>query len=174
MKRLIGITIIGAALGVPTAANAEPGNIVGVEINTDGNPYGYWEYLPNGYSTVGEPWPVFIFLSGIGENGDGTLPAGGCSGPGHSGSYLCRNLRHGPQAHIWNNLYGSGTLSDWDDEERPFIVISPQNPAPLFVLGNPYEPEDMDDFLDFLIASLPITRGGSLEPGAAGLITSPA
>lgn len=29
-------------------------------------------------------------------------------------------------------------------------------------------------FLDFLIASLPITRGGLLEPGAVGLLTSPA
>ena len=29
-------------------------------------------------------------------------------------------------------------------------------------------------FLDFLISSLPITRGGLLEPGAVGLLTSPA
>ena len=29
-------------------------------------------------------------------------------------------------------------------------------------------------FLDFLITSLPITRGGLLEPGGVGLLTSPA
>lgn len=150
MKRLVGITIIGAALGLPTAANAEPGDIVGVEINTDGNPFGYWEYLPNGYSTIGEPWPVFIFLSGIGENGDGTLPPGGCSGPAHSGNYLCRNLRHGPQSHIWNHLYGDGSLLPWDDEERPFIVISPQNHLP-GSFTNPYGTAELEAFFDYMV-----------------------
>ena len=148
------------ALGAPAVAAADPGELVGIEIASvdvdadmvGDNGYGYWEYLPTAYDAIGEPWPMFIFLSGIGENGNGMLPPGGCTGPAHPGEYLCRNLRHGPQSHLWNNLYGAGNLSDWDDEERPFIVISPQNPAPLFVLGNPYEPADMDAFLDFLLA----------------------
>ena len=144
MKRLTRGLVAAGLLAAPSVANADPGDIVGIEIDSvdvDGdtvgdNVYGYWEYLPTAYDTIGEPWPMFIFLSGIGENGNGTLPPGGCSGPGHAGEYLCRNLRHGPQSHIWNNLYGAGNLSDWDDEERPFIVISPQNPAPLFYQGS--------------------------------------
>ena len=46
---------------------------------------------------------------------------------------------------------------------------------------HPYRTDPFDSgdaglktFLDFLIASLPITRGGLLEPGAVGLLTSPA
>ncbi len=159
MKRLIqGLTALGL-LGTPAVAAADPGDIVGIEIASvdldddmvGDNIYGYWEYLPTAYDTVGEPWPMFIFLSGIGENGNGLLPPGGCSGPGNPGSYLCRNLRHGPQSHIWDQLYGPGALNEWDEEERPFIVISPQNPAPPLVFGNPYDSDDMNEFLDYLI-----------------------
>ncbi len=146
---------------MPVAASADPGQLVGIEIDTvdvdedkiPDNHYGYWEYLPTDYDTVGEPFPMLIFLSGIGENGNGTLPPGGCTGPNNPGEFLCRNLRHGPQMHLWSQLYGGGAADQWDDEERPFIVISPQNPAPLFVLGNPYDPADMEEYLDFLIAN---------------------
>lgn len=151
---------------MPVVASADPGQLVGIEIDTvdvDGdsvgdNNYGYWEYLPTDYDTIGEPFPMLIFLSGIGENGNGTLPPGGCSGPNNPGEFLCRNLRHGPQMHLWSQLYGGGAPDQWDDEERPFIVISPQNPAPLFVLGNPYEPADMEEYLNFLIENYNVDR----------------
>jgi|GEM_PF-1289841 len=162
MKRLIQGMCAAGVLLTPAIAAADPGDLVGIDIasvDLDGdmegdNIYGYWEYLPTAYDTIGEPWPMFIFLSGTGENGNGVLPPGGCIGPGHPGSYLCRNLRHGPQAHIWNNLYGDGSWSEWDEEERPFIMISPQNPLPNGTQQNPtgpYDPDEIDDFLDFLI-----------------------
>jgi len=161
MNRLIQASLVAGIVSMPVVASADPGQLVGIEIDTvdvDGdtvadNHYGYWEYLPTDYDTIGEPFPMLIFLSGIGENGNGTLPPGGCSGPNNPGEFLCRNLRHGPQMHLWSQLYGGGAADQWDDEERPFIVISPQNPAPLFVLGNPYEPADMEEYLDFLIAN---------------------
>ncbi|MBV1857288.1 MAG: hypothetical protein KUG77_02675 [Nannocystaceae bacterium] len=161
MKTLIQASLVAGIVAMPVVASADPGQLVGIEIDSvdvdedtvGDNIYGYWEYLPTDYDTIGEPFPMIIFLSGIGENGNGTLPPGGCSGPNHTGEFLCRNLRHGPQMHLWSQLYGGGAADQWDDQERPFIVISPQNPAPLFVLGNPYDPADMEEYLDFLIAN---------------------
>lgn len=165
MRRLIqGMFALGV-LAAPAVASADPGQLVGIEIDSvdvdadmeGDNVYGYWEYLPTAYDEEGDAWPMFIFLSGTGENGNGLLPPGGCTGPGHGGSWLCRNLRHGPQSHLWNNLYGNGSLTDWvdaDGNERPFIVISPQNPLPNGSKQNPsgpYDPDDVNDFLDFLI-----------------------
>ena len=66
---------------------------------------GYYEYLPQGYDTDMQSYPLIVFIHGLGENGDGD-------------SQL-------------NDLLVTGIprlINDdqWDDE-RPFIVLSPQN-----------------------------------------------
>src|SRR5688500_4750488 len=100
--KLIALT---SALGslVPGLASADPGELSPIAINTQGNNYGYFEYLPEAYDES-EDWPVLIFLSGIGEFGNGTLPqpANACpNGPNYNEPVLCRNLRHGPQNLIY-------------------------------------------------------------------------
>jgi predicted esterase len=143
----LGIGLLAAAWS--GSAAADPGELSPVEIETIGNVFGYWEYLPTAYAEE-ETWPLFIFLSGIGENGVGTLDPTACAnGPDTAGDYLCRNLRHGPQNLLWRQIH-EGEAGLWDDVERPFVVISPQNPAPLFEY-TAYDVDDLDDFVQFLL-----------------------
>lgn len=138
-----------AVAGRAGVAAADPGELSPVEIDTIGNVFGYWEYLPAAYDEA-ESWPLFVFLSGIGENGVGTLDPTACAnGPDTAGNYLCRNLRHGPQNLLWRQLH-EGETGLWDDVERPFVVISPQNPAPLFEY-TAYDVDDLEAFLEFLL-----------------------
>ncbi len=69
--------------------------------------FGYYEYLPGGYSSNSNEYPVLIFLHGGSERGDGT------STP----SVLNKVLAHGPP-----KLIKAGS---WDPK-YPMIVISPQ------------------------------------------------
>lgn len=138
---------------LPTTAHADPGELSLIEINSrENNEFGYVEYLPAAYNED-ELWPVLIFLSGIGEYGDGTLPPDedGCERePGayqEDELYLCRNLRHGPQHEI---LEGR-----WDDVERPFIVISPQNNATPFSSAD-YNPLAVERFADYVMDTYPV------------------
>lgn len=128
---------------LPSSVRADPGLLTPIEIDTQGNNFGYFEYLPADYEESTE-WPVLIFLSGIGEFGTGELPPNGecTNGPNYSDPVLCRNLRHGPQNLIYNG--------QWDDVARPFVVIAPQNTAPLFSY-NLYNPVALDTFVDYLI-----------------------
>lgn len=146
----LGTALSATVLGtLPSTASADPGELTPIAINTQGNNFGYIEYLPEAYNE-GEDWPVLIFLTGIGENGTGQLPAtNDCrNGPNYNDPVLCRNLRHGPQ----NLIYQQQTFGTplWNDETRPFIVISPQNPAPLFTYV-PYSSNNLDAFVDYLI-----------------------
>ncbi len=69
--------------------------------------FGYYEYLPGGYSTNTSNYPVLIFLHGGGEKGDGTVvPA-----------ILDKVLANGPPKLI--------KAKTWDPK-YPMIVISPQ------------------------------------------------
>lgn len=149
LRRALAVaTGLLAALG-SGSANAAPGELSAIEIDTIGNDFGYWEYLPEAYDES-ESWPLFIFLSGIGENGVGTLDPTACAdGPDTAGDYLCRALRHGPQSLLWRQLH-EGEAGLWNDEERPFVVIAPQNPAPLYQ-SMPYDVEDLDGFVQFVI-----------------------
>lgn len=142
-----------AALAVPSVANADPGELRAVGVGTEGNNYGYWEYLPNAYDET-EEWPLFVFLGGVGEVGTGE-DDGPCSWPppqpdfdGESG--LCNHLRHGPQSLIWRTLYEGEDL--WDDVERPFVVVAPQNN----LVYSPYDPGALFDFLDYVEATYAI------------------
>ena len=148
-KKLSYLGSLLLTLTFSSSAWADPGALTGIEIDSQGNDFGYWEYLPTAYDEA-EDWPVLIFLSGIGENGNGMLDPTECgNGPDTAGEYLCRNLRHGPQHLIWNQLH-NGQAGLWNDEERPFIVISPQNPAPLYQM-TAYDVDDLDVFLQYLL-----------------------
>ena len=71
-------------------------------------PNGFYEYLPPAYDGV-RTAPLLIFWHGIGENGNGMT------------GQLERVLRNGPPRVIDRNAWSA---------DRPFIVLSPQNPGP--------------------------------------------
>lgn len=151
MPRQRLIPILAAAALFPTLASADPGELTAVEIGSQGNNLGYFEYLPAAYDES-EEWPLLIFLSGIGENGNGMLPDGqdSCvSGPNYPDGNLCRNLRHGPQNLIYRQQE-LGQTGLWDDTQRPFVVIAPQNPAPLFAMAA-YDAARLDTFFDYVL-----------------------
>lgn len=135
---------------------AAPGELTAVERNERGNNFGYFEYLPSNYDES-QDWPLIVFLSGIGENGDGMLPEGEdrCErGPNYPDGNLCRNLRHGPQSLLYRQLE-QGQAGLWNDQERPFVVIAPQNPAPLFAMAS-YSATALDTFFDWLVENYAI------------------
>ncbi|MCA9706460.1 MAG: prolyl oligopeptidase family serine peptidase [Myxococcales bacterium] len=132
----------------PTSAHAADGTLDLVEIYSDGNNYGYIEYLPDDYDGV-TPMPVLVFLSGIGEVGDGE-DDGPCSYPTYGPSFngtagLCNNLRHGPPYEAWRAL-STGQDNRWPDATRPFIMIAPQNP----IIYNAYSVGDLEEFFNWL------------------------
>ncbi len=84
---------------------------------------GYWEYLPSDYDA--EPKPLLVFTHGAswqGEGSDVTLP---------------RLLEVGPPALI---------AADAWPNERPFIVLSPQNPR-----AGCFDPGDIDAFYRYAL-----------------------
>src|SRR5262245_17892942 len=89
-----------AALLAPLSASAQQ---AAKTLGTTGAPYGYYEYLPDGYSGQDE-WPVVVFLHGAGETGNGT-------------TQLSRVLALGVPKNIE------------DGEDYPFLAISPQSPG---------------------------------------------
>ncbi|MEM7551855.1 MAG: dienelactone hydrolase family protein, partial [Bacteroidota bacterium] len=80
----------------------------------------YWEYLPPGYNTNTDSYPLLVFLHGIGERG----PA--------DGSQLNRVLRNGPPDQIR------------DGNDFPFIVVSPQ----LVDFRGNWRPQDVDRVIE--------------------------
>jgi MYXO-CTERM domain-containing protein len=147
VKRASFFLLVLGALSIPQLASAAPGELRAVGIGTQGNNYGYWEYLPSAYDEE-EEWPLFVFLGGVGEVGTGVDDTP-CEYPPQQpdfqgGSGLCNHLRHGPQRLIYQTLYEGDEL--WDDTERPFVVIAPQNP----LIFSPYDPGALFDFFDYL------------------------
>jgi hypothetical protein len=70
-------------------------------------PNGFFEYLPPGYSKTGAKVPLMIFWHGIGEDGNGTTD-------------LDKVVANGPPKLI--------KADKWPND-RPWIVLSPQNPS---------------------------------------------
>ncbi|NJN25381.1 MAG: hypothetical protein HC819_05115 [Cyclobacteriaceae bacterium] len=66
------------------------------------SPFGYWEYLPDGYNSSSKDWPLIVFLPGLGEKGNGTTE-------------LSRLLSNGPPKLIKNG------------KDFPFLIMSPQS-----------------------------------------------
>lgn len=133
-----------------------PGQLRGISLRAgEAWNYGYWEYLPSNYGELGpdERLPLLVFLAGIGEFDNPSVcpdDADVCE-PSDCGFFggdgLCRNLRWGPQAEIRQGR--------WDEEDRPFIVVSPQNPAA--TLSNAgYSVDRLDAFFDYMIANYPV------------------
>jgi len=96
-----GFAILWAAL-LPPLASAQQNAI---PLGTSAAPYGYYEYLPDGYDSDPDlEWPVVVFLHGLGPRGDG------------SAAQLPRVLSEGLPQNIQNGV------------DFPFLVISPQSP----------------------------------------------
>jgi len=80
-------------------------------ISTGPNSNGFYEYLPQGYSSGNTKYPLIVFLHGVGELGNGT-------------SDLPTVLRNGPPALISQGRFpASFTVKG---KTSAFIVISPQ------------------------------------------------
>jgi hypothetical protein len=73
---------------------------------------GFYEYLPGGYNTGNQTYPLLIFVHGLGELGDG------------SATKLPLILRNGPpkliNQKLWPDSFNAG------GKQRRFIVLSPQ------------------------------------------------
>jgi hypothetical protein len=93
----------------PTGADAGPASTRQTArfAGTTDSPLGFFEYLPPGYGD-GLARPLMVFWHGIGEDGDG------------SEAQLPIVLRNGPPALI--------SRDQWPND-RPFVVLSPQNPG---------------------------------------------
>ncbi len=131
MRRSIPLCLILATLFITALAAAEPSvgsngwsNVPGtlegtitaraVDVTVPQPPLGYLEYLPLGYdpSDALTAWPLVVFISGLGEVGDGTDTAA-------NGYQLMTNMiRHGP----FRQMVKSG----WD---FPAIVVAVQPPG---------------------------------------------
>ncbi len=105
-----------------TSQTFAQGKLVAKPAGSTSAPWGYYEYLPTNY-TQKQVHPVLIFLSGTGEQGNGT-------------SELSKVLRHGPAKLINNGSWPSS---------RPFIVIAPQSPSGF------YNPDKLRKFIDLII-----------------------
>lgn len=141
-----------ARAAIPYADQLTPGTLRGIA-HAPGDPwlYGYWEYLPESFDEYGPgSLPLLVFMAGVGEYDDVPSCPGGtdlCDPSDCGGDGLCRNLTWGPQQLIRNG--------QWDDVQRPFIVISPQHPVPPFTSG-PWNVDMLDDFLQFVVDNYPV------------------
>jgi len=97
------------------------GKLVAKKAGSTPAPWGYYEYLPKNYYQKSKH-PILIFLSGIGEKGNGTTD-------------LPRVLKHGPPKLINKGQWPSS---------RPFIVIAPQSP------GGFYNPGKLRDLINHI------------------------
>ncbi len=105
-------------LWFPALMQAADPTFTPVEINTVGNPRGYYEFLPSAYyENPSQDFPVVIFFHGLGETGDGML---GDTPPYNE--HLQEVLGNGPPmilntpSHPLHNLF----------EQNDVIVLSPQ------------------------------------------------
>ncbi|NJM26593.1 MAG: hypothetical protein HC859_15095, partial [Bacteroidia bacterium] len=71
------------------------------KVTSTTNSIGYWEYLPPGYNSNTDKYPIVFFMHGIGERGDGTTQIG-------------KVTANGPPKFAKNGY------------QFPFILISPQ------------------------------------------------
>lgn len=93
------------------------------------NSGGYYEYLPQGYNTGNQTYPLLVFLHGSGETGNGT-------------SDLPQVLLHGPPQLINQGLFPASFVVN--GQTHRFIVISPQ------FIGWPKE-TDVQGIIDYVV-----------------------
>src|SRR5829696_8411157 len=104
-----------------------------VAINANCN--GYVEYLPEGYATSGQTYPLLVFLEGIGETGDGSL------------TDLQKLLNNGPPMYINNGSFPSSFTVN--GQTHRFIIITPQFKTP-FWMRDP-TPDEINDVITYAV-----------------------
>lgn len=116
----------------------------------------YWEYLPSNYLDVPEDhrYPMILMLGGIQTTDEvsvcpelaQTCTISDCEAlPSPDG--ICRVYRRGPA-----RLFREGS---WDDVQRPFLVVQPQNAA---VPGSAtdYDRDQLDALVQFVVDNYPV------------------
>ena len=118
---LFALTAVAAEPSVATNGwTNTPGVVEGtvtarpVDATAPKPPLGYVEYLPKGYSAADKSkiWPLIVFISGLGEVGDGTN-----TDANHHQLFTCMT-RHGPLYQVETNK--------WD---FPAVVVAVQQPG---------------------------------------------
>jgi Secretion system C-terminal sorting domain len=100
------------------------------EISTSANSGGFYEYLPAGYATGTQSYPLMVYLAGSGELGNGTTD-------------LPLMLHNGPPFLISQGVFP--TSFTVDGNTLSFIVISPQ-------FKSSAQPNEIDAVISYAIA----------------------
>ncbi len=109
-------------------ATAVEGTLSERRLGDTASPYGFVEYLPKGYAlpaNAGKRYPLWVFLSGAGERGNGTTDL-------WEGA-----TRHGPAGDIRNN-----------GADYPLVILSPQSDN-----WFEYEHSKLDQFVEYAKAT---------------------
>ena len=115
-------------LGNVSKAQNQSARSVTVSSNNCG---GFYESLPDDYSTTNTSYPVILFIHGIGELGNGTTD-------------LPLVLRNGPPKLISQGVFPSSFIVN--NQVFKFIVISPQ-------FKKWPKPADINDLINFIISN---------------------
>jgi hypothetical protein len=140
--RCYRLSLLLFAAAVAFTAGATEGSFTQVGVGTTVAPYGFLEYLPVGYSTTYQKWPLIIFCHGWGEGGSsqanvGTVGANGLDYADNNGlpamitanTYdpaaivLCPQAWHGAFATSGlNNLLTYAKYKYFVDPDRVYIT----------------------------------------------------
>ena len=116
---VIYLVVLSAIYAHPVLAQGE---LLAKKLGSTSASYGYYEYLPDNYYQKSKH-PVIVFLSGIGEQGNGK-------------SDLDKVLKHGPPKLI--------RKGEWTGN-KPFLIFAPQSSNGFF------SPDGLHEFIDFII-----------------------
>ncbi|MCR9164746.1 MAG: PKD domain-containing protein [Nannocystaceae bacterium] len=156
----VGAALLAAAAPahaeIPYAKGVTPGELRGIALTEDSPwPASYWEYIPSDFDPDGDTlYPMLMTLGGIGTMDTvsvcpdlaQTCTVAQCEAePAIDG--LCRVYRRGPAVEIRQGV--------WDDMERPFIVIQPQNREPTFSAED-YDRDELDALVQFVVDNYPV------------------
>ncbi|MEP6675423.1 MAG: T9SS type A sorting domain-containing protein [Ferruginibacter sp.] len=128
-KSIIAVILCGLSALVSFTASAQVQTPRYVSMTAYSN--AYYEYLPQGYNSTGDNYPVIIFFHGSGENGNG------------SPAVLPLVLKNGTPKQISQGIFPNYFLCNGDTFRC--IVISPQ-----FILSPP--PQDINNVIDYVIS----------------------
>ncbi|HEV7620422.1 MAG TPA: dienelactone hydrolase family protein, partial [Flavisolibacter sp.] len=95
--------------------NLQAQSLTAKYVSTTGNSNGYYEYLPQGYASSSQTFPLIIFVEGIGELGDGST------------GQLPKLLANGPLFYINAGQFPSSFTVN--GKTSSFIIITPQYKA---------------------------------------------
>lgn len=148
---------MSASAAPPYDTELTPGQLRGIAWEFgDAWPSGYWEYLPANYEMVPPDhlYPLLVTLGGIGTfDNPSNCPGNAnwctvaeCEATGNPDG-VCRVYRRGPAVEIRQGV--------WDDVQRPFIVVQPQNSAVTFS-SQDYDRDIVDDLVAFVLANYPV------------------